>query len=322
MQKPVIPVTLERSPKDGVIESPCEKRDSIGILPSRNPSRMTTGLEKCKTLVISAIRNFNLSVNMRILFIGDVVSRLGRRAVTSFLPTLKKGDSISLVVANVENLAGGRGATREKVEEVLNYGVDYCTSGDHIFYLKAFREEIEELPVLRPANYLDDIPGRGFEVLDLGKNKVLLINLLGLSIAGENVACPFRTVDRILEEHGSDVQTIVVDFHSENTSERRAMGFYLDGRISAMVGTHTHVPSADAQILPNGTAYVTDLGMCGARDSVLGVDKDIIIERYKYPYRQRFEWVKTGPAVFNSVLVEIGEDGKAVGIERVDRELA
>ena len=156
----------------------------------------------------------------------------------------------------------------------------------------------------------------------MGKNKVLLINLLGLSIAGENVACPFRTVDRILEEHGSDVQTIVVDFHSENTSERRAMGFYLDGRISAMVGTHTHVPSADAQILPNGTAYVTDLGMCGARDSVLGVDKDIIIERYKYPYRQRFEWVKTGPTVFNSVLVEIGEDGKAVGIERVDRELA
>jgi len=256
---------------------------------------------------------------MRILFIGDIVSRLGRNAVRFFLPTLRKSDRVDLVFANVENLAGGRGATRTVVEEILGYGVDFCTSGDHIFFREEFRDEIAELPVLRPANYPDDTPGKGFELLDLGKDKVLLVNLLGLSV-GDNVSCPFRTIDRILEEYGRDALT-VVDFHAENTSERRAMGFYLDGRVSVVFGTHTHVPSADEQLLPRGTAYVTDLGMCGARDSVLGVDKEIIIERFKYPYRRRFEWVREGPAVFNSVLVELGDDGKALRIERVDREL-
>lgn len=259
---------------------------------------------------------------MRILFIGDIVSRLGRSAVASLLPSFKKSDSIDLVIANVENLAGGRGATREKVEEVLGYGVDFCTSGDHIFYFEQFREEIEDLPVLRPANYPDDVPGRGCEILDLGSGRVLLINLLGLSVAEGSVACPFRTIDRILAEHGDGAQVVIVDFHAEATSERRAMGFYLDGRVSAVLGTHTHVPSADAQILPQGTAYITDVGMCGARDSVLGVDKEIIIERFKYPYRRRFEWIKEGPAVFNAVLVEIGENGRAVRITRKDRELA
>ena len=258
---------------------------------------------------------------MRILFIGDIVSRLGRVAVGSFLPSLKKSDRVGLVVANVENLAGGRGATREKVEEVMGCGVDFCTSGDHIFFLPKFRDEIEHLPVLRPANYPEDLPGKGFEILDLGREKVLLVNLLGTSVGGENVACPFRAIDRILAEWGPGVDATIVDFHADNTSERRALGFYLDGRVTAVFGTHTHVPSADAQILPRGTAYVTDVGMCGAQNSVLGVKKEIIIERFKYPYRQRFEWVKKGPAVFNSVLVEVGEDGLAQSINRIDRIL-
>ena len=258
---------------------------------------------------------------MRILFIGDIVSRLGRTVVGSLLPNLRRSDRVDLVVANVENLAGGRGATRETVEEVLGYGIDFCTSGDHIFFFPEFREEIENLPVLRPANYPEDVPGKGFEILDLGKEQVLLVNLLGLSVGSENVTCPFRTADRLLTEYGGKVQVALVDFHAEKTSERRAMGFYLDGRVSAVLGTHTHVPSADAQVLSQGTAYVTDVGMCGAKDSVLGVEKEIIIERFKYPYRKRFEWVKTGAAVFNSVLVEVGKDGKAVSIERVDKEI-
>lgn len=258
---------------------------------------------------------------MKVLFIGDIVSRLGREVIRKCLPKIRKDDSVDLAVANVENLAGGRGATGKTVREVLNAGLDFCTSGDHIFFREGFRREITDLPVLRPANFPEDVPGRGFEILDLGKEKLLLVNLLGLSVGGENISCPFRTADRILSEHKGKASSVLVDFHAENTSERRAMGFYLDGRVSVVVGTHTHIPSADAQILPKGTAYVTDLGMCGPRDSVLGVEPEIIIERYKYPYRKYFEWVKKGPAKFNSVLVEIGKDGKAVSVERVDREI-
>lgn len=258
---------------------------------------------------------------MKILFIGDIVSRLGRETIRKSLPKIRKGDNVDLAVGNVENLAGGRGATRATVEEVLSYGLDYCTSGDHIFAIEEFKQDIEELPVLRPANYPDDIPGRGFEILDLGSESVLLIDLLGLSVGEENIECPFRTADKILAQHADNVSATVVEFHAENTSERRAMGFYLDGRVAAVLGTHTHIPTADDQILPQGTAYVSDIGMCGPRDSVLGVKKEIIIERYKYPYGRRFEWVKEGPAKFNSVLVEIGENRLAKRIERVDREI-
>ncbi len=258
---------------------------------------------------------------MKILFIGDIVSRLGREVIRKSLPKIRKGDNVDLTVGNVENLAGGRGATRATVEEILSYGVDYCTSGDHIFAIDEFKQDIEELPVLRPANYPEDIPGKGFEILDLGSESVLLIDLLGLSVGEENVECPFRTADKILAQYADEVSAIVVEFHSENTSERRAMGFYLDGRVGAVLGTHTHIPTADAQILPQGTAYVSDIGMCGPRDSVLGVKKEIIIERYKYPYGRRFEWVKEGPAKLNSVLVEIGKDGLAKSIGRVDKEM-
>ena len=257
---------------------------------------------------------------LRILFIGDIVSRLGREVIRKSLPKIRKGDNVDLAVGNVENLAGGRGTTRSTVEEILSAGVDYCTSGDHIFAIDEFKDDIEDLPVLRPANYPEDIPGKGFEVLDLGSETVLLINILGLSIGEENIACPFRTVDRLLTQHASDVSTVVVEFHAEKTSERRAMGFYLDGRVAALVCTHTHIPTADAQILPQGTAYVSDIGMCGPRDSVLGVKKEIIIERYKYPYGRRFEWVKEGPAKFNSVLVEINDKGVAKSIKRIDME--
>ncbi len=237
------------------------------------------------------------------------------------MPNLRKVDNVDLAIGNVENLAGGRGVTRETVEEVLSSGLDYCTSGDHIFAISTFRNEIESLPVLRPANYPSDVPGKGFAVLDLGSQKVLLINLLGLSVGEENINCPFRTADEIISQHRKNVSAIIVDFHAENTSERRALGFYLDGRVSAVLGTHSHIPTADAQILPQGSAYVSDVGMCGPRDSVLGVKKEIIIERFKYPYYQRFEWVKKGPAKLNSVLVKIGKNGLAESIKRVDKDL-
>lgn len=259
---------------------------------------------------------------MKILFIGDIVSHLGRTTVASLLPKIKKSDSVDLVIANVENLAGGRGATQETVQEMIDSGVDYGTSGDHIFFLEEFCEEIESVPVLRPANYPEDVPGSGYAVIDTGKEKVLLINLLGSSVNASGASCPFRTADQILAELGSEVAATIIDFHAEGTSEKRALGFYLDGRVTAVLGTHTHVPTADAQILPQGTGYVTDVGMCGAKNSVLGVKTETIIDRFKSPYRKPFEWVRDGPAVFNAVLIETDKAGKTIKIERRDQEFA
>lgn len=260
---------------------------------------------------------------MKILFIGDIVGSLGRATVGTLLPSLKKSDKINLAIANGENLAHGRGATRAKVEEVLSFGVDFLTSGDHIFHIPQFEDEIDDLPIIRPANWPSNTPGQGFKVLDLGKlGKVLVINLLGQTNINGPIDNPFYTIDRILSSHENEkFACILVDFHAEVSAESRAMGFYLDGRVTAVLGTHTHVPTADAQILPSGTAYITDAGMVGARDSVLGVKPQIIIDRFMNPAPERFEWVEEGPAVFNAVLLEVGKDGKVKKIERVDREV-
>jgi len=269
------------------------------------------------------IWNFgNKIFKMRILFIGEIVGKLGRRTVERVLPNLRKDANISVVFGNCENIAHGKGATKATLEEVQSYGVDAFTSGNHIFWRREIFEvfDADTPPVIRPANYPDDVPGKGFRVIDLGKNgRILLINLLGRTNFAEAVFCPFRTVDKILKDFEDEhFAAVVVDFHAEATSERVAMGWYLDGRVTAVVGTHTHVPSADAWVMPRGTAYVTDVGMVGARHSVLGVEPEIIINKLKNPQPQRFEWVEKGPAVFNSVLVEI-EDGKAKSIKRIDK---
>ncbi len=261
---------------------------------------------------------------MNILFIGEIVGKLGRLTVSRVLPSLRKDANISVVFANAENVAHGKGATKATLEEVQNYGVDYFTSGNHIFWRSEVFEELDtnDPSIIRPANYPQDVPGQGFKVIDLGKDgKVLLVNLLGRTFFNEPVFCPFRTVDKILKDFADEkFAAIVVDFHAELSSERVAMGWYLDGRVTAVVGTHTHVPSADAWVMPQGTAYVTDAGMVGAQHSVLGVEPEIIIEKLKNPQPQRFEWVEEGPAVFNAVLVEV-EAGRAKSIKRVDRVL-
>lgn len=264
---------------------------------------------------------------MAILFIGEIVGRLGRRTVGEVLPGLRKSAKITTVLANAENLAHGKGATAKTVEEVRNYGVEAFTSGDHIFWREDFLKELDadDPFVIRPANYPKDIPGRGFKVIDVGKSgKLLLLNLLGTDRFSDPVECPFRTVDRILKEFSSEnLAAIIVDFHAETTSEKVAMQWYLDGRVTAVVGSHTHVPTSDARVLPKGTAVVTDVGMVGAQHSVLGVEPEIIVRRFKNPQRsERFEWVEEGPTVFNSVLIEVGDDGKAKGIKRVDRVLS
>jgi metallophosphoesterase (TIGR00282 family) len=262
---------------------------------------------------------------MNILLIGEIVGKLGRQTVGRVLPNLRRSANISVVFANAENIAHGKGATEATLEAVRDYGVDYFTSGNHIFWRKEVLEELDadDPSIIRPANYPEDVPGRGFKIINLGKDgKVLLINLLGRTFFDEPVFCPFRTVDEILENFsGEELAAVVVDFHAEATSEQVAMGWYLDGRASVVAGTHRHVPTADAWVMPQGTAYVTDIGMVGSRHSVLGVEKEIIIQKLKNPQPQKFEWVEEGPAVFNAVLIEV-ENGKAKSIERVDKVLS
>lgn len=263
---------------------------------------------------------------IKILFIGDIVSKVGRNTIKKVLPMLKKRDSIDLCLANGENLAGGRGLTKETVEEVIGYGVDYLTGGDHTFWQRSFKDEINDLPVLRPINLTEDKEGYGSCEIEVGsKAKVSVVSLLGTGSTFIRTAAtnPFSAMEEFLSKtrRGRN-RTILVDFHAESTSEKVAMGWFLDGKVSAVLGTHTHIPTSDGWIMPNDTAYVTDVGMVGPRISVLGVKKEIIINRFYKGDTSSFEWVKSGSAVFNSVLITINEKtGKAVSIERRDEYL-
>jgi len=261
---------------------------------------------------------------MKILFIGDIVAKAGRAAVKEILPALTKKEKIDLVVANIENLAHGKGATESTVEEIRKAGVDIMTSGNHIWFRGDFVDVLSDDPrILRPANYPADTPGFGFTYGKVARQKVLVINLLGRQWMNEPTDEPYRTIDAILldQVEKEKPDAIVVDFHAEATSEKRAMGYFLDGRVTAVIGTHTHIPSADAQILPKGTAFVTDVGMTGASLSVLGVEPEIIIKRQKDPYPVKFEWVEEGPKVFNSVLIETKKGKAAKSIVRIDKTL-
>jgi len=259
---------------------------------------------------------------MKILFIGDVVAGPGRNVVKEVLPTIKKEQKIDLVLANAENLAGGRGITKETVQELVFCGIDYFTSGDHVFWQKGTEEIIDELPVLRPANYPSGTAGKGIKEIDTGKNgKVLLINLIGRTSFGNTFSLsddPFTKADKILDQYDKDdYKAIIVDFHAEATSEKSAFGFYLDGKVTAVIGTHTHIPTCDNRVLPEGTMFITDVGMTGAIDSVLGVEKEIIINLYKTARNQKFEWKSTGTKAFRSVLL----DTVASTIKRLDKVL-
>jgi len=248
--------------------------------------------------------------------VGDVIGRPGRRAVQVLLPDLRQEYSIDLVIANGENAAGGLGLTRETAEELFASGIDVITSGNHIWDHKEIIPSLDsELAILRPLNYPPGVPGRGY----LTKGKVLVVNLLGRTFIG-NFDCPFRAMDQLLEELVDKPPVIIADFHAEATSEKVAMGRYLDGRVSAVLGTHTHVGTIDARLLPEGTAYVTDVGMTGPLDSVIGDDADAVIRRFLTQLPHRLS-VGKGSVVLNSVLVEVEEStGVAKSIVRIDRE--
>jgi len=235
--------------------------------------------------------------------------------VQEILPGLCGEYNIDLVVGNGENAAGGLGLTPNTAEELFDSGIDVITTGNHIW---AYNEIIpyldSELAILRPLNYPPMNPGRGY----LLKNNVLIVNLIGRVFMG-HVDCPFRAMDQLLVEFEHKSIPIIVDFHAEATSEKVAMGRYLDGRVSAVVGTHTHVGTADAHILPGGTAYVTDIGMVGPMDSVIGDDPDAVIKRFLTQIPGRLS-VGKGTVSFDAILVEVDEKtGKAAGIQRIQK---
>ncbi len=253
---------------------------------------------------------------MLILAVGDVIGRPGRAALQKLLPGLRQQYGVDLAIVNSENAAGGFGLTLTSAEELFDAGADVLTSGNHIWAQKDIIPYLDgDLPIVRPLNYPEGVPGRGYLI----KGQVMVVNIIGRTFIG-NFDCPFRAMDRLLSEVKPLPRIIVVDFHAEATSEKVAMGRYLDGRVSAMLGTHTHVGTIDAKLLPNGTAYVTDIGMTGPTDSVIGDDVDAVLQRFLTAIPNRL-YVGKGKTEFSAVLVTINDDtGKATGIERICRE--
>jgi hypothetical protein len=260
---------------------------------------------------------------MRILFLGDIMGRGGRRVVSLRLPHLIKKEKIDFCVANCENLSGGKGITIDKIEEMRKAGVDFFTSGNHIWSNKKVFAKLDDVnfPVIRPANYPDlkTIPGRGYDLKKINKTKVLIINLIGRVFMVKDYDCPFRRVDQILDQTKKEKpEVIIVDFHAEATSEKIALKHYLDSRITMFIGTHTHVPTADAQITGSGMAYITDVGMCGPTDSVIGMNKEVIIESFLTQLPPKYD-IAVGESELSGVIVEI-EGKKAKSIKMISQK--
>ena len=259
---------------------------------------------------------------MRILFIGDVIGRPGRRALAKILPRLITEHEIDFVAVNGENAAGGMGLTAETAEEMFKAGVHILTTGNHVWKKKEFTGFLESDPrVLRPANYPPGAPGRGDCVFHLQDGRdVGIINLAGRTFM-DPLDSPFRVAGEILERLSPLCRVIVVDFHAEATSEKAAMGWFLDGKVTAVIGTHTHIQTSDERILANGTAYITDVGMTGPRDSIIGFRKELVIERFTSQLPVKFE-VAQGPVVLGGVIIDAcDETGQAINITRINQVL-
>ncbi len=247
--------------------------------------------------------------------IGDIIGRPGRQAVEKLLPGLRQQYKLDLVIANAENTAGGLGLTSTTARELFGAGVDVLTSGNHIWAQKEIIPYLDgEMPILRPLNYPPGVPGKGYIIT----KQAMVVNLIGRTFIGD-FDCPFRAMDKLLSEFKQSV--IIVDFHAEATSEKVAMGRYLDGRVSAVLGTHTHVGTIDTQLLPQGTAYVTDVGMTGPTNSVIGDDAEAVLQRFLTMMPHRLS-VGKGKTILNAVIVGVDEKtGKATSIDRICREV-
>ncbi len=257
----------------------------------------------------------------RVLFLGDIVGGKGRDTVAQLLPRLRKDYAVNYVIANGENAAGGNGLTRSVADELFALGVDVLTSGNHIWDKREILDFIDDYPrILRPGNYPPDTPGNCVFLTEVGSppRPFAVVNLSGRAFMPP-VDCPFRTLDSLLGQLPSEA-VILLDFHAEATSEKVAMGYFADGRVAAVLGTHTHIPTADERILPGGTGYITDVGMCGPRDSVLGVETAAVIHKFTTGLPVRFNVPDSGDGLLCGVVLEIDlENRRCLSIERVER---
>ncbi|MFH1755194.1 MAG: TIGR00282 family metallophosphoesterase [Candidatus Latescibacterota bacterium] len=254
---------------------------------------------------------------MNIAFFGDIVGKSGRRVIAHFLPDLKKERQIDFVIANVENAAGGFGITEKSIEDLEKAGVDFFTSGNHIWDNKDGVAVLDAQDnIIRPANYPGEVPGNGYRIVGAGEHAIAIVNVQG-RVFMPAIDCPFRAVDRIFKEVSAQTRVFIVDIHAEATSEKIAMGWHLDGRASLVVGTHTHVPTKDCRILLRGTGYVTDVGMSGSNDSVLGMEKEAVLQRFLQMRPSRFQVAKKDLRC-DFVLAQIDTStGRTVNIEHM-----
>jgi len=262
---------------------------------------------------------------IKILFFGDIFGKIGRQGIIKILPNLKKKYQPDFIVANVENLAHGRGITKNCLQEMLDAGINFFTSGNHVWDKPDAYDILaqKDAPIIRPANYPEETVGQGEKIVKIGSNSLLMINLMGTVFFTESFSNPFLAMDEILAKYATEkLAGIILDFHAEATSEKVALGYYLDGRISAVIGTHTHVQTADEKILAQGTAYITDLGMSGAKESIIGLAKKEIIDSFIKGTGLAAEIPETGICQINAIYLEIDpKTQKALKIERIFTEV-
>ncbi len=248
---------------------------------------------------------------MNILIIGDVFSKLGRKALENNIKRIKEEKKINFIIVNGENITHGRGMNEGHYVWLLDHGVNVITMGNHTFNQRSIANYIDNSKCLvRPMNYIEEKPGKGFVTINYNGIKITVFQLLGQVFMNEEVKSPFKVADEFLSELQSDI--IICDFHAESTSEKIALGYALDGKVTCVYGTHTHVQTNDARILPNGTAYISDIGMTGPYDGVIGVQKEIILDRYINEGKMRFAPAEDGQTQFNAIILEINETTKKV----------
>ena len=256
-----------------------------------------------------------------ILFIGDIVGKAGRRAIETLVQDIRREDHVNFVIANGENAAGGSGITPEIADQLFAAGIDVLTSGNHIWQKKEILDYLrQEKRLIRPLNFSPDAPGMGSCLMTTAEGvTVAIVNLAG-RVFMDTYSCPFRAIDQAIAQLHRQTKMIVVDFHAEATSEKIALGWYVDGRVSAVIGTHTHVQTADDRILPQGTAYITDVGMTGARDGVIGVKKELALQKFLTAMPVRFESAVLNPWLDGVLLTLDPESGKALQIQRMQKK--